>query len=333
MSHTKPCSAIGRIVYLFIAIFCVSAAIFLVTNKQYVVDQLNAWQFTPSSAVASLADRSGMSDTGRFYFYTSHPSIDSAQAFNKECVQKESTTAILGCYNGQNIYVYNVTDARLDGIQEVTAAHEMLHAAYARMGDSEKQQVDALLETEYNKLKDDKDFADRVAFYERTEPGERDNELHSVIGTEVASISPQLESHYKKYFSNRSAVVALHTKYMSVFTNLQQQSQTLSDQLTQLGNQIESNSAAYNTHVSQLNADIQAFNAKANNGGFATEAEFQSERAGLVARATQLNGDRTTVNNLVDQYNALKQELESVASQSDALNRSIDSSLAPAPSL
>jgi len=329
----KQRSALGRIVYLFIAIFCVGAAVFLVSNKQYVVDQLNVWQFTPSSAVTSLADRSGMNDTGKFYFYASHPSIDSAQTFNKECVQKESTMAILGCYNGQSIYIYNVTDARLDGIQEVTAAHEMLHAAYARMGDSEKQQVDALLETEYNKLKEDKDFADRVAFYERTEPGERDNELHSVIGTEIPNTTPELEAHYKKYFSDRSKVVALHTKYASVFTSLEQQSQTLSDQLTRLGNQIESDSAAYNTHVSQLNADIQAFNAKANNGGFATEAEFQSERAALVARATQLDSDRAAVNSLVDQYNALRQKLESIASQSDALNRSINSSLAPAPSL
>ncbi len=333
MSNTKLHS-FGRLAgYLIFTIFCIGTATFLLANKQYVVDQLNVWQYTPSNAVSALADRAGMGDTGKFYFYTSHPAVDNAQDFNKACVQKESTTAILGCYNGQNIYIYNVTDTRLDGIQEVTAAHEMLHAAYARMSDSEKQQVNALLETEYVKLKNNKDFADRMAFYDRTEPGERDNELHSVIGTEVANISPELEAHYKKYFDDRSKVIALQVKYMSVFMSLEQQGQSLSDQLIQLGNKIESDSASYNAQVTQLNADIQAFNDKANSSGFSSEAAFQAERSTLVARAHTLDTTRTAINNEIDQYNNMRQELESVASQSDALNRSINSSLAPAPSL
>jgi len=333
MSNTRLHN-FGRFVgYLVFIGFCVSTAAFLLVNKQYVVDQLNVWQYAPSSAVEVLADRSGMSSTGKFYFYTSHPAIDDASAFNKACVKKEASTAILGCYNGQNIYIYNVTNPQLDGIQEVTAAHEMLHAAYARMSDSDKQQVNALLEAEYAKLKDNKDFADRMAFYDRTEPGERDNELHSVIGTEVANISPDLESHYKKYFDDRSKVVAEQNKYMGVFTNLQQQSQSLSDQLTQLGNKIEADSANYNAQVTQLNADIQVFNKRANSGDFSSEAAFQAERSALVARATALDNERTSINNEITQYNNLRQELESMASQSDALNRSIDSSLAPAPSL
>ena len=37
-------------------------------------------------------------------------------------------TAVLGCYANREISIFNVTDQRLDGIREVTAAHEMLHA-------------------------------------------------------------------------------------------------------------------------------------------------------------------------------------------------------------
>jgi hypothetical protein len=232
MSSTKPFQrrSHGRshVAALVIIIISVVVAFFLYANRQYVVDQVSVWQYHPNNAVTQLAVRSGMSDTGKFYFFASQPAIEEADTFNKDCGRKEESTAILGCYDGKNIYIYNVTNTQLDGIKETTAAHEMLHAAYARMSVGEKQTVDALLEAEYNKLKNDKEFAERMAFYARTEPGERDNELHSVIGTEVASISPALEAHYKEYFSDRRKVLALHDNYASVFAGLQAKGDALS---------------------------------------------------------------------------------------------------------
>lgn len=323
----------GYVATLVVTLVALVVAVLLVVNRQHIIDQVSVWQYQPSSAIASLADRSGMSSTGRFYYYASHPVLESNQAFYNDCARKEQNVAILGCYDGRRIYLFNVTNPALDGIREVTAAHEMLHAAYERMSQPERDQVDGLLEAEYTKLKDNKDFADRVAFYARTEPGERDNELHSVIGTEVANISPALEAHYKQYFDNRSDVVALHDKYASVFSSLQTQSDQLSAQLKTLGDTIEKDSASYNTNVAQLNQDITAFNDRANNGGFASQAQFNSERSALTTRAQQLSDDRTVINNEVAHYNQLRDQLLQVASQSDALNRSIDSSLAPAPSV
>ncbi len=84
-------------------------------------------------------------------------------------VARQISRAILGCYVTQRIYIYDVKDAKLDGIREVTAAHEMLHAAYERMSSSEQTKVNALLEVEYEKLRNDKDLAERMAFYARTE--------------------------------------------------------------------------------------------------------------------------------------------------------------------
>jgi len=332
MSHAKR-SAGSHLVSVAATVVCVVVAGLLLLNRQYVIDQLAVWQYQPSDDVVQLADRSGMNRTGKFYFYASQPAVENAQDFNKNCARQETSTAILGCYNGRNIFIYNVTDARIDGIREVTAAHEMLHATYDRLSADEKQKVDALLEAEYATLKNDKDFADRMAFYARTEPGERDNELHSVIGTEVGSISKELEAHYKKYFSDRSKVVALHDTYAKVFNDLQSKSDQLSAQLTALGNKIENETLAYNKDVTQLNADITAFNAKAKGGGFTSQSEFQAEREMLVARATRLDQTRQSINGEVAQYEALRQQLESIASQSEALNKSIDSSLAPAPSL
>ncbi|HMH70249.1 MAG TPA: hypothetical protein VK502_02525 [Candidatus Saccharimonadales bacterium] len=333
MSGTKPIKTGGHLAAIIATVISITLAALLFFNRQCVVDQLTVWQYKPSGEVATLADRSGMNDKGKFFFYASQPAVENAQSFNKQCGRLEASTAILGCYNGRNIYVYNVTDARLDGIREVTAAHEMLHAAYARMNDKDKKQVNALLETEYAKLKDDKQFAERMAFYARTEPGERDNELHSVIGTEVANISPELEAHYKTYFTNRGTVVMLHAKYASVFADLQNQSDTLSTELTQLGEKIENESVVYNKEVSQLNQDIQSFNATATGGGFSNQTGFETARTALTSRASQLDAKRQSINNDVARYDTLRQQLTNIASQSDALNHSIDSSLAPAPSL
>lgn len=311
----------------------VIASLLVLVNRQNVVDQLSVWQYQPSGEITQLADRAGMNDTGKFYFYASHPAIESAQPFNSHCNRKETSTAILGCYDGRYIYLYNVTDTRLDGVEEVTAAHETLHAIYARLSDADKQYVNGLLEAEYATLKSNKDFASRMAFYAQTEPGERDNELHSIIGTEIGSLTPQLEDYYKKYFTDRSKVVALNDKYSSVFTQLQTEGNALSGQLTQLGNTIQTQTQVYNTTVSQLNIDIQSFNEKASSGGFTNKAQFDSERLALTVRVNQLDAERQTINNEIAQYDSIRQQLINVSSQSKALDQSINSSLAPAPSL
>ncbi len=323
----------GYIVTAVITTVAVVIALFLVPNRQFVTDQISFWRYQPSSQMESLVARTTMNDQGKFYLYASQPAIESAAGFNEKCDRQEQGSAILGCYTGRNIYIYNVTDPKLDGIREVTIAHETLHAAYDRLDSNEKNKVNALLQAEYVKLKDDKKFAERVEFYQRTEPGELDNELHSIIGTEVASISPELESYYKKYFADRSKVVQLHSAYESIFNDLSARSDALAAQLTNLGNTIEARTATYNADVTQLNADIAVFNTKADSGGFSSQSQFQAARNALEARSDQLDATQVSINEQITQYEALRKELEDIAIQTEALNRSIDSSLAPAPSL
>lgn len=332
-SSTKRQNNKGGVVSLVILAISLLFAVFLIVNRQPILDQISVWQYQPSNEIAQIVPKSGMNDGGKFYFYISHPSIESAEEFNKKCSRKETGTAILGCYNGQTIFIYNVTDERLDGIKEVTAAHEMLHAAYSRLGEAEKKSVNELLEKEYEQLKNNKQFAERMAFYDRTEPGERDNELHSIIGTEVASISAELEMYYKKYFEDRLKAVRLHEKYAAVFNSLQKRGEEISAKLTDLAKAIESGSSQYNNDVAQLNQDIAAFNAKASSGGFSSGADFNAERARLIARANQLDIARQTVNDSIAEYNQLREELAAIATESDTLNKSIDSSLAPTPRL
>lgn len=326
----RPHGYIAGLLLVFLSLF---AATVLFFNRQSIQDQLTVWQFEPGSNIQQLATSSGMSDDGTFYFYASRPSLETATDFNAKCDKREESTAILGCYVNQRIYIYDVTDERLDGIRPVTAAHEMLHAVYERMTMAEREQLSKLLGVEYKKLKNDSEFAKRMEFYARTEPGQRDNELHSIIGTEVAHIAPELEEHYKKYFSDRGKVIALHNSYSTIFENLQKRAEELSGLLHDLGNRIEENTAMYNTRVERLNTDIGAFNARAEGGGFDSQEQFNNERAALLARADELDALRASINTDIAQYETLRQELAGIATQSQELNRSINSSLAPAPSL
>lgn len=318
--------------FLFTIIF-LGVAAFAVSNAQLIGDYARYYQYQPSETMASFVDKTGMSEHGEFLFYLSHPTLQGAETFNQLCDKRDSTAAVLGCYDGMNIYIYDITDPRLAGIRPTTAAHEMLHAAYSRLSPEDKRMVDGLLEAEYAKLKDDKELSSRMAFYATTQPGDRANELHSIIGTEIGKISSQLEDYYKRYFSDRSKVIAQHKQYHSLFEELSARADTLNSQMSQLSEAINNKKEMYAAQSSALQSDIADFNARAAGGGFNSQAEFSAERRALMARSASLDALRTEINNDINYYNSLVTELNSIAVETEALNRSIDSSLEPAPSL
>jgi len=324
----------ARIVFgLIITLFFLGLSLVVVVNKQYVLDQISVWQFKPTDQVQALADRSGMNSYGRFLYEASQPTLDGSQSFNNECDRVESTTYILGCYKDLKIYVYDVTDPQLDGVREVTAAHEMLHAAYYRLSGDDKTKVNNLLEQEYTRLELDKDYSERMAFYARTEPGQRDNELFSVIGTEIKPVSPELEAYYSRYFADRQKVVDLNTKYSSIFISLRKTADDLAAQMNTLSAGIAARTDQYNIDIKQLENDITSYNARAAAGVFTSMAQFNSERVVLVKRVTTVNGERDTINSDITKYGQMLDQYNSIATQSKKLYNSIDSSLAPAPSV
>ncbi|RYX78774.1 hypothetical protein EON76_03605 [bacterium] len=334
MSHTSTTSNKFRSFSgLVVGVGLTTIAILLFLNKQYVYDTLSFYQYEPTAAVAGIAERTTMTDKGRFYFYASHPRIDGAQAFNQECNRHEESSAILGCYNGDRIFVYDVTDAQLDGIKEVTATHEMFHAVYQRMSQDERNRLNQLLQDEYKKHADNKELADRMAFYERTEPGQENNELHSILGTEFGGLSPELEGHYVKYVANRQVIVDLHTKYAAVFNTLKSKSESLAAQLKQLGSTIESDSASYNKSVGKLNTAIQSFNARAASGDFSSQAAFNREKNQLMSQISQLDASKNAIDRSVATYESLRLEYNQTAAASNKLYESLNSNLAPTPSV
>lgn len=331
-SH-KP-KLVGGIIATVVSLLLVFAGGWLFFNRQYVRDQVSVWSYEPSAQVAAINDRAAFTDRGTFHFYATHPEIASAELFNQDCPRQEPTSPILGCYAAGRIYIYDVTNERLDGIEEVTAAHEMLHAVWERTSEEEKARLTTLLEAAYEQHKTTA-LEERMAYYERNQPGEVVNELHSILPTEVIDIGEELEAYYEEFFTDRQAVVSLHQNYSGVFTDLVTRADALYDELQTLGQQIEQSSAGYDQAVAQLSADIESFNARAASGDFSSRAQFNAERAALVSRSTQLEADRSSIEQQIEVYNQKYNEYQEIGSQIEALNRSIDSISGPqeAPSL
>lgn len=331
MVKAKKKSIIWSVIKSILMILLIFIGTVAYLNRQYIIDKVVVARFVPSSGVIALADKSGMNSYGKFLYLASQPSLDAADRFNQNCQKTETTTSILGCYNNGRIYIFNVTDPQLSGVSEVTATHEMLHAAYDRLTQYDKDKINILLDSEYIKLISDKSFAEKMAFYDRTEAGQRDNELHSVIGTEIALISPELETYYSKYFSNRQAVVGLNAEYIGVFKSLEDKATDLKNQMDNLIISINTRSDQYKESVQSLNEDITAFNNSANDDQFLTQAQFDYQRSLLSDRISAINSNQQDINADIGQYNLIMAEYNSIATRSKDLYKSIDSTLAPAP--
>lgn len=326
-SQRKNHRAFGSLLTLFVL---VGVGILVWLNHQYILDSVSYYRFEPSAEVAEISKNAGLTDSGKFNFYAAQPSVDATKSFNSKCDRREENTAILGCYVGNKIYIYGVTDIRLDGIKEVTATHEMLHAVYQRLSNANKIKVDNLVEAELVKLQHDPSYADRLAFYARTEPGERDNELHSIIGTEIADISPELEAHYSKYF-NRSKIVGYYAKYNGEFTRLSNEAERTLSQLKQLSTQINSMTASFNQESETLKNDKVDIKNRVASGGFTSQAQLDKVLQSLNTRIDTNNAQLKLIYDLRAQFDTLQKQYEAVATESSDLYKSIDSTLAPTP--
>jgi hypothetical protein len=331
MSNKKYSKFRSIISFIVAGIFLVAAG-WAVLNRQYVLDLINYNLYKPNSMIVSFAEKSSMNDEGKFLFYSAQPSLAERDDFNKSCPNHSGgALAILGCYDGQKIYIYNISNPKLDGIRQETAAYEMLHAAYKRITGEDKTKLDSLIEAEYkNQATSDTEAA--VTYFAKYEPNDRDNELFSVIATQFSTINPQLESYYSRFFTNRQTLVALYDSYSSVFTGLKSQSDDLYNEITTLGKQITTDKASYNQESIQLQSDITTFNQQARSGTM-TQYEYNTSRSSLETRIAQLSSDRQAVNEKITTYNNELSQYQALSLQVKTLNQSIDSSLSPAPSL
>ncbi len=277
--------------------------------------------FTPSPQVAKLGTDTTMTDKATRLFYINHPEVLGREAFNSACSDRGERTIVLGCYHSpeNGIFIFDVSEPELAGVQQVTAAHEMLHMAYDRLSSDERARVDTLLLDYYhNQLKDER-ILKVIESYKTSEPNALTNEMHSIFGTEVANLPAELETYYQQYFTKRANVVAFAAQYQQAFTRREDTIAAYDAQLATLEAQITANQAALSQQAETLRVDRPRVEA----------SNDQETIDGYNQRVTAYNALINKTNILVDQYNQIVEARNKIASEETQLQKSLDSTVSP----
>lgn len=314
-----------RIWFISAGFIIVGVAVFLgFSNRYNIHDWIVLNSYDPPAEVVDLAETSGMSDHGETLFFVNKPVISPKETFASQCINNEQTI-ILGCYTGDRIFIYKIDDPKLYGVEEVTGAHEMLHEAYDRLSRSEKSKIDELLEAAYNRLNEPK-LQELMASYAISEPGERHNELHSILGTEYRNLGPELENYYTKYFTDRLKVVLLAENYKNVFEIIKAQVNKIDSQLTIQKAEIESKEKSVESLGKQiLSQKATMENLIATGQTKAYNAQVNSFNSSI----NRYNSEVASIKVLIADYNKLVEQRNAIAVQQETLAKSLDSRLDP----
>ena len=313
---------------MLLVVLLVAGGTFWVKHNE-ILDWAASRGYHPSSAVSKLASDTTMTAYARQLFYANRPDIEEKKQFNAHCTDPSEQVAVLGCFKGNRlgIHIYLVTDKRLDGIEQVTAAHEMLHQAYQRLDKAEKTRINGLLQ-EYHDLKASKKMKDKIDSYKKTEPGELLNEMHSIFGTEASDLPDELEAYYKQYFVNRKAVLTLHQKYQVEFDKRIAKIAEYDVRLTALKVRIDANKI----ELKQREKDLERRRAQLDAYLAANRIkEYNAAVPGFNASVVAYKNQVAETNDLVEEFNRLLAERNALAIQERQLEDAIDSSVKTAP--
>lgn len=310
-----------RFGYWSVVVLTVFAAVLFIWRDSF-IDWYRLRGYIPPEEISQLASDIGLNEDSRRLFYVNHPAVTDAGTFNEHCRDNEYTI-VLGCYlSGQRgIYLLNITDERLSGVKQVTAAHELLHGAYERLSGSERRRIDGLLNEAFDRLNNAR-VRETIELYRKQDPSVVSNELHSILGTEVRDLPAELEEHYSKYFLDRSKIVGFSEQYEQAFTERRNSIREYDIQLEKLRGQIDSLSASLKTADKELRDQRNQMNQLRSSGK--TEA-YNAQVSSYNAKVNRYNRDIGTLSNLIVQYNDIVASRNSIAAEEAELVKAIDS--------
>lgn len=321
---------VRRLLPYIVLVVVVADAGVVYLRRESILDWFTARDYQPSAVVKQLVTDDTMTPYATRLFYANRPAVEEKETFNKHCTDPSEQVAVLGCFTGnrQGIFVFDINDPRIDGIEQVTAAHEMLHQAYQRLGGAEKTRINGLLQA-YHDLTASQALKDKIASYKDSEPDQLLNEMHSIFGTEAPDLPPELETYYKQYFDDRQKILAFHKQYQSEFDGRRDQIAAYDAQLTSLKDQIEASKADLEaqealliTRRKQLDAYVSA----------SQIPQYNAAVPSFNALVNKYRKDLNTTNRLVDQFNVILAERNSIAVQERQLEAAIDSTVDAAQS-
>lgn len=293
------------------------------TKQRAIADYVALRGYQPPAAIAQLATQDTLTSSARRIFYVNRPSVNDREPFLKACPNSSrEQTIVLGCYQSDQsgIFLLNVSDPRLDGVKQVTAAHELLHAAYDRLSSSERQAIDKQLLAFYHSQLQDERIKTTIDAYRQSEPKDVVNEMHSIFGTEVAQLPPSLEQYYKQYFTDRAAVIAFSNRYQAEFTSRKAKVAAYDAQLKQLKSQIEADEADLKAKQGSIAAQQASLTQLRNSSNYAAYNAGVPEYNAAIGN---YNGEVEAVRTLILTYNQTVNARNAIADEEDQLVQSL----------
>jgi len=305
-------------VFLWLALFA------LIWQRQTLADWWRLRDYSPPTQIAQLADDTTMNALGRKLFYVYKPRIEPSSEFNQHCKGGgQEFTIVLGCYVSKTgIYLFSIEDERLQGIEQVTAAHEMLHVAYERLSAKERAHIDVLTKQAYAKVTNER-IRKNVEQYRAASSAIVPNELHSILGTEEADLPDELEQYYARYFDDRSKIVAYSQRYEDEFTRREQATLDYSRQLSELRTQIDNNTNTLKVRAAALQKEYESIESSRGDLGY---AELNRRARAYNASVAAYNQLAEQTKSQIEQYNAVVEKYNAVVLEQRELYRAIDSS-------
>jgi hypothetical protein len=290
-------------------------------NVQGISDWWVLRNYVPSAAVAELATQASLNDEGRRLFYVYDPQFLPKEDFFGKCDIGEETI-VLGCYiSNDKIYLLDVDEASLEGVEEVTAAHEMLHVVYDRLSQNEREVLDGDLLEHFTNLNDER-LNQTIENYRKRDASVVPNELHSILGTEYRNLPEKLENHYKKYFTDRLVVVSLAEAYAQEFEILENQIKEFDAQLSELDssiNQSQTNLELKNIALQQEKNNLEALRGNPDS--------FNAAVPSYNASVNEFNRELEELKVLINRYNQIVKERNIIAIKEQELVKAIDTRL------
>lgn len=309
-----------------VAILVTSAAmlgIYALIQSTWVQDWWKGLSYDESSAVSAIREDLELTDTAKHIFLATQPALESAEDFNEHCDSHRADISLLGCYTGDKMYIYAVDLPELKDSNKVTAAHELLHAAWARMGKAERTEVERLLR-EFQAAHPDWSEAELNLYTEN----QKLEELYTRIATKLREIPAELEAHYRRYFQDRQKIVEFYESYQTPFNELLEENKTLQAKVAKLNQELEVERASYFERLEKLEAEIENFNQCADTEGcFRSTWEFQEQRNRLETERNILNTIRAELNQKIDENNAAVAKYEENLKKLGKLNAALNSNV------
>jgi len=297
---------------------------YVLANTDFVQDTWAGWWYEEPAEVGKVRENIELTERGERIFLATKPALETAENFNSHCQNQREDVSLLGCYTNGKMYVYDVPAGELEDVEEVTMAHELLHAAWARMKRREREEVGAMLEDYQEK---NVEWAENeLVFYDEDE---RLEELYTRVATKVRDLPAKLEEHYKKYFKNRLKIVDYYESYRAPFEERRAKCLELKAKTDELSVEIEQERAEYMAATDDLTQAVNEFNECAATAGcFNSDESFQSERRKLEDENTRLQMEREKLNGKIEIYNNMVKEYEQyrleLGELSDMINSKIE---------